>query len=661
MSTITTRAGKGSPLTNAEVDDNFTNLDTDKLESIENESLSDLSNVRTTLPTNGQVLAFNASFGSWEPQDASGGAAEINDLTDGFSNGAIYQSLCLGENAGAGLNSNTTYTTCVGYNAGLNTTANANTLIGANAGDALTTGFSNTAVGSGALGAVTTGWHNVGIGVGALYGLTGSARLNIGIGNSAGYNLTSGINNINIGDQSTASSASINHEITLGNDSHLYFRIPGLQATASNGDVLTHNATTGRIELTAPSGGGGGSGDMTWQTAWPSDPASGNIPIGNNTLTTIQNSGYRNVAIGDSAARLQQYGDDGVAIGYLAGETNVSSANVFVGAYAGRYLDSGSYNVGVGYYALNRNSSNANYNVGIGYASGNVIETADYTVIMGYNANPIDGADTACVGIGGYAKPGFYSVNIGYQSGYSSTLGSDYNTCVGYQTGYDLDGGDYNCFIGYQAGYAGGSGAGNVGVGRSSMRNLNGGTKNVGAGENAGYYITNGSQNTVIGADAGASGITLQSGTNNILLGYQASPTSSSITNEITLGNSSITSLRCNVTSISSLSDERDKTNIVDIPYGLDFINDMRPVKFDWDRRDGSFIGEKSVGFIAQDLHSLEIEYGSQHYTNLVDVSNPERYEARPMEAFPIMVKAIQELSAKVEALEAEVAILKGE
>lgn len=33
MATITTRAGKGSPLTNNEVDDNFTNLDTDKLES----------------------------------------------------------------------------------------------------------------------------------------------------------------------------------------------------------------------------------------------------------------------------------------------------------------------------------------------------------------------------------------------------------------------------------------------------------------------------------------------------------------------------------------------------------------------------------------------------------------------------------------------------
>ena len=33
MATVTTRAGKGSPLTHAEVDANFTNLNTDKLEA----------------------------------------------------------------------------------------------------------------------------------------------------------------------------------------------------------------------------------------------------------------------------------------------------------------------------------------------------------------------------------------------------------------------------------------------------------------------------------------------------------------------------------------------------------------------------------------------------------------------------------------------------
>lgn len=52
MTTIVTRAGKGSPLTNNEVDTNFTNLNSAKLENTNN--LSDLINV-TTAQQNLQV------------------------------------------------------------------------------------------------------------------------------------------------------------------------------------------------------------------------------------------------------------------------------------------------------------------------------------------------------------------------------------------------------------------------------------------------------------------------------------------------------------------------------------------------------------------------------------------------------------------------------
>lgn len=52
MSTIVLRNVKGSPLTNTEVDDNFSNLNTDKMEKSNN--LSDLTNVATA-QTNLQV------------------------------------------------------------------------------------------------------------------------------------------------------------------------------------------------------------------------------------------------------------------------------------------------------------------------------------------------------------------------------------------------------------------------------------------------------------------------------------------------------------------------------------------------------------------------------------------------------------------------------
>ena len=55
MATIVTRAGKGSPLTNDEVDDNFINLNTELGEKlVAANNLSDVSNVATA-QTNLQV------------------------------------------------------------------------------------------------------------------------------------------------------------------------------------------------------------------------------------------------------------------------------------------------------------------------------------------------------------------------------------------------------------------------------------------------------------------------------------------------------------------------------------------------------------------------------------------------------------------------------
>ena len=61
MSTITTRSGKGSPLTNNEVDANFTNLNTDKLES------GDLSVATTAVGT--ASLTYNSGVFTYTPPD----------------------------------------------------------------------------------------------------------------------------------------------------------------------------------------------------------------------------------------------------------------------------------------------------------------------------------------------------------------------------------------------------------------------------------------------------------------------------------------------------------------------------------------------------------------------------------------------------------------
>jgi len=126
---------------------------------------------------------------------------------------------------------------------------------------------------------------------------------------------------------------------------------------------------------------------------------------------------------------------------------------------------------------------------------------------------------------------------------------------------------------------------------------------------------------------------------------------SATASNVITLGNGSIATLRCQVTTITALSDKRDKTNITNIPAGLDFINALRPVAFDWNTRDGKKVGIHEFGFIAQELLAAQASTGIT-VPNLVSAENPDKLEASAGTLLPMLVKAIQELAAKVKALE---------
>ena len=178
---------------------------------------------------------------------------------------------------------------------------------------------------------------------------------------------------------------------------------------------------------------------------------------------------------------------------------------------------------------------------------------------------------------------------------------------------------------------------------------------NVAIGRYANMLATGGN-NTSVGYNAGYN---TTSGANNSNFGSGAQPSSATVSNEITLGNSSNDNLRCNDTSISSLSDGRDKTDVVDLPAGLDFLNTLRPVKFKWQTRDGNIKdGRIRAGFIAQELQSAQEDY---KYLDLVMENNPERLEAKQEHLVPVLVQAVKELSAKNDELAAEIASLKSQ
>ncbi len=92
------------------------------------------------------------------------------------------------------------------------------------------------------------------------------------------------------------------------------------------------------------------------------------------------------------------------------------------------------------------------------------------------------------------------------------------------------------------------------------------------------------------------------------------------------------------------LSDARQKENVQSISYGLDSINMLRPVTHTWKGSNG---GKKSVGFIAQEVEQVISEIVSTTMDGDTDIKALD-YTG----IVPVLVKAVQELSDKVRALE---------
>tara|TARA_R110001632_G_scaffold129839_2_gene243959 strand:+ start:22131 stop:23456 length:1326 start_codon:yes stop_codon:yes gene_type:complete len=297
----------------------------------------------------------------------------------------------------------------------------------------------------------------------------------------------------------------------------------------------------------------------------------------------------------------------------------------------------------------------------IGKNAGNGLTSGDKQVMIGFEA-------------GASMTTGDKGVFIGYQAGKSTvTSFSIESVYIGNEAGSTMIGnGGTNVVIGGRALGASSSPnscTGNVAIGWRAMGfSLGlGSSTNVCIGRTAGASLTTGSSNVYIGSDAGAVPSTFGApvtGGNNIAIGTSARPSSTTVSNEITLGDSNITALRCAVTSITSLSDERDKSEIKDLEYGLAFIDALQPREFVWDNRpeiktlvnDDDTVeetefysankGKKDFGFIAQEVRELDNDT-----LRLVYDEDEEKLELSYGKLVPILVKAIQELKEEVELL----------
>ena len=384
-------------------------------------------------------------------------------------------------------------------------------------------------------------------------------------------------------------------------------------------------------------------------------------------------SGVQNVALGTSALSSNVSNNYNVGIGYFALQTATADQNVGIGWYALQKSTTGGGNTAAGAYVMNSNTSGAsnvaigfsalgantisNGNVAIGYqAMVNSNRTADndnYSIAIGYQAlngmttganNTVVGRDAARTGttFGGVCAFG--------RDALRNATGSN-NHAFGYSAGYSLSSGSVNCFFGLQSG--GGSnitGSSNNGYGSETLFALTSGNYNNAFGQYAGYSVTTGSQNVFLGQDAGRTG----SPGGNI----------TTESNRVVIGNGNTTNAYVQV-AWTVTSDARDKTDVVDAKYGLDFIKGLRPVEFKWDKRSNYFKGitdgthkeaKTQLGFLAQEVIALEKQHGGVAKDLLIadDEKEEEIVSITETKFIPVLVKAFQELTAKFDQLKAE-------
>lgn len=329
-----------------------------------------------------------------------------------------------------------------------------------------------------------------------------------------------------------------------------------------------------------------------------------------------------------------------------------NGGNTFLGIESGNYSMSGtdfesSYNTGIGFRTLiNIDLGRSNTAVGA-FSLFEMTNGIENTAVGYYSLN---------------FNNGHYNTAIGSWSLSANSTGLE-NTGVGYRSLTHNNTGSQNTALGNGALYSNNLNSGNTAVGWHALY-LNTGFQNTAVGHHSMQSNTTGNYNTSIGYNSGS---TITTGLNLTCIGIDANPTTPAAVDQITLGNGFVTSLRCNVTTITSLSDMRDKKNIKDLSLGLDFITKLQPRQFNWDKRewydsnksDGSKMDTTyTAGFIAQELDEVQSTENAE-WLKLVLKDNPEKWEATPGNLLPIMVKAIQELKAENNNLKAELESMK--
>jgi hypothetical protein len=329
----------------------------------------------------------------------------------------------------------------------------------------------------------------------------------------------------------------------------------------------------------------------------------GNTAVGNTALN--RNTASNNTAVGSGALNLNTTGTSNTAVGALALKSNASgNDNTATGRDALEDNTTGASNTATGSDAMNRNVSGSS-NTAVGYSSLRNNLTSSFNTAFGALALQLNTAGQ--------------NAAFGY-SALSANAGGTGNTATGTSALSYNTTGNFNTAVGYAALNSNIGGGDNVAIGNSSLGNN-----------------TSGSGNTAINPISAAG-----------VYAPVFDPTTQD--NRFCMGSTAVTNAYIQV-AWTVVSDIRDKTDISAVPHGLSFVTQLEPIAYRYkiDRNATEGHGPLRYGFKAQQVLALEGDTPV-----IVDNEDADKLRFNDQSLLAVLVKAIQELSARIEALEAK-------
>lgn len=637
------------------------------------------------------------------------GSKAMFSTVDGYANTAVGNRSLYSNTGGSGntaFGDNSLYMNTTAWNNAAygnyslreNTTGENNVAIGPGAMQDNKTGSSNTALGLYALasfGAPRGGFNNVALGSYALY-LDTSGSNNIAAGNQAMLFNRSGSNNISLGSQSLYFHQRGNSNIAIGTMA-MY-----TDTTASNNTAIGFFSLYNQLAAYATNTAIGA------YTLYNNISGTGNTTTGYLSLYNNK-TGFANAVLGEGAMYNSLYCNANTALGYQALYSDtagiLSTAVGYRALYSQQTNNSNGANTGLGYQALYNNVSGFQ-NTGIGYnvlpsltTGNNITAIGSAADVLGNNlfnataigsrsrvdcsncmvlgsTNGVNGA-VADVNVGiGNTNPVHARLEVNNSIGaavamfgankFGVTIEAD-NPEVGFNYFYN------NGQKAMKAGYASVIGM-STGTGELYIGNFNGNQSATDFGPIPGYrqnltlfqngefrisgsvnfshfyfgsnedtYIRGGKNNSYVYMADQNTGVVIGAG--GPFIGYKLTVQGATYNNGNLFTNGNL----CATGTIGACSDIRYKTNIFSFENGLNIVQQLHPIYYNWKQHEFpvmQFSTQRQLGLSAQEVEKLLPE---------IVQTNTQGYKAVDYGRLtPVLIKGMQEQQQQIKDLQTE-------